>query len=1060
MARVADISGSYLSKKQRQNLVRDLFLVTTHEPDKAKLLEHLFLTLNTYSGCHHVNIYRTELGSLVWAAGTEPAAPISQADFDYLQTHCHTNPPQAKACHFLILSRKNEPHLDPYQLQADEKRFATSCDQVLWLFLLGTQRDVLAAAVLHQWGATPSLADMPELAERLQDMDTIASTYAMALSANRSAEAIIESLLLNKRDLDEKTGREQVALTHRVLEHQLLYDAANSFARTQSIESMVDQLITDLHKMMKVDACGVLILKTEPQETSQLHIRLYSPKSEGWVSSLEKHTRATIRAFVPKSQTAIKNLRVTPVSQFAPETMDSDGILRSFYSVPIGFRGHVLGLVTICSMTANAFGRHEATFIHTITHLLSAHLGHIKQVTPVGKSVLAEMVNSMTEGVILLDKDIQIDLINPAALKMLGLGTVGPTSNALILNALERHRVLDLIYQVIYSGKAVLEQDIISTVTILSANVTPVLDDTQTRTGTVVVLRNTTDLHRINRINTQRLEVISKVNHIVGSISDLDKLLELLLKFIIDIAQAKMGSVQLVVGKRLVTRSHFNFPDKIRGTFRLKTGETIAEYVRKTRQLCHITAYHKNPSVMSAPKLVLESYICMPILAGNRLLGIFNIVRPLADTSSALTNDDIETLSTITALSGTAIHNAILYQETLKKQKMDQEMQLALEIQGRLLSQTLPDVEGFSVGLTWVPARSIGGDYYDFIEIDTDHVGFLIADIVGKGIPAAMLMVMVKTLFRTNAGHIVCPDKALTQMNIVFAAEPLIEKYVPLFYGVLCRSTKTLVYVNAGHEPALLFRNNVLTQLDTPGLPLGAFPDTVYEAQELQFEEGDFLTLYTDGVLEARNPEIEEFGLERLQSQILRFSKYPAPIIADGLYGSLEQFMQSPQPFDDITMIILKCSQNPGDFSTPLYTRELKVNSARNQIPIVRKEVEDIASRVGFGSSEIFDIKLAVNEAHSNVCEHAYQRADKGVILFTFLVYSDRLTIIVRDYGQGISVPLKGESELDELEGSGLGVLLIEKLMDDVRYNRSVTSGTELWLTKYLPTAKSIDIPS
>lgn len=198
------------------------------------------------------------------------------------------------------------------------------------------------------------------------------------------------------------------------------------------------------------------------------------------------------------------------------------------------------------------------------------------------------------------------------------------------------------------------------------------------------------------------------------------------------------------------------------------------------------------------------------------------------------------------------------------KQK-EQELDRALEIQRDLLPKILPQLPGVQIDGAWQPARTVGGDYYDVIQLDDKHLGICIGDVAGKGITAALLMANLQASFRAFATPETTPAIVCTRLNEFLCGNTGTDKFTTFFYGVLDVDTLTLTYVNAGHCPVLLMKKNGDAQfLRSEGVVLGIIPEWTYTDAVAQLSSGDKLVLFTDGVLEAANPQAEEFGEQRL----------------------------------------------------------------------------------------------------------------------------------------------------------------------------------------------------
>jgi len=202
---------------------------------------------------------------------------------------------------------------------------------------------------------------------------------------------------------------------------------------------------------------------------------------------------------------------------------------------------------------------------------------------------------------------------------------------------------------------------------------------------------------------------------------------------------------------------------------------------------------------------------------------------------------------------------------TIALQQQEEELKRAREIQQMLLPSTLPQPAGVQIAGAWQPAREVGGDYFDVIQLDKDRFGICIGDVSGKGITAALLMANLQASFRAFATAEASPQLVCTKLNKFLCANVASGKFVTFFYAVLDADSRTLTYENAGHSPGHLVRSDGTTEtLHGGGAVLGALPDWTYQSYTAQLRSGDTLLLSTDGITEAENAQVEEFGDERL----------------------------------------------------------------------------------------------------------------------------------------------------------------------------------------------------
>lgn len=249
-----------------------------------------------------------------------------------------------------------------------------------------------------------------------------------------------------------------------------------------------------------------------------------------------------------------------------------------------------------------------------------------------------------------------------------------------------------------------------------------------------------------------------------------------------------------------------------------------------------------------------------------------------------------------------------LRRSTAEKERIEKELEIARGIQQSFLPEFPPQVEGVELSALSVPAWEVGGDFYDFIPIGGDRWGLVVADVSGKGVPAALFMALSRILVRANAVGDITVSEAIRRTNDLIVESDRSSMFVTLFYGVLDPKRRTLTYVSAGHNPALMVPGygGDTIMLRAKGIALGVIPDIELEEKEISLEKGDIIVLYTDGVTEAINDKEEQFGQHRLTTIAEQTHNLPASEIAKRIQQEVIEFSQGQPQFDDITVVILK----------------------------------------------------------------------------------------------------------------------------------------------------------
>jgi len=241
---------------------------------------------------------------------------------------------------------------------------------------------------------------------------------------------------------------------------------------------------------------------------------------------------------------------------------------------------------------------------------------------------------------------------------------------------------------------------------------------------------------------------------------------------------------------------------------------------------------------------------------------------------------------------------------------MERELQMAYDIQAGLLPRETPQIPGWEFAARWQPAREVSGDYYDFIPLHDGQLGLVIADVSDKSMPAALFMALTRSTVRASVSHTPSPADGIARANRLVCADASGGMFVTLFYALLNPKAGEITYVNAGHNPPLLYcaEQDRLVELTRTGMAMGVVADSAFEQRTVQLDPGDFVLLYTDGVTDAIDAHEQEFGEERLQRIILQKRHAPVRKVVTTLEEALHEFVGTSSPFDDITIMAMRRS--------------------------------------------------------------------------------------------------------------------------------------------------------
>jgi len=268
---------------------------------------------------------------------------------------------------------------------------------------------------------------------------------------------------------------------------------------------------------------------------------------------------------------------------------------------------------------------------------------------------------------------------------------------------------------------------------------------------------------------------------------------------------------------------------------------------------------------------------------------------------------DIEYVSSVGSLAIISIENARLFKETLEKQRLEKDLETARNIQTNLLPKSMPSFSSFDIAAYNKAARMVGGDYYDLVKLDDNRVLFAIADVSGKGVPAALLMANIQAFLKTICKMDLPISDATNLLNDLVAENTTMGSFITFFWGILDNNKKELQYVNAGHNPPLHIRNDNISKLRKGGMILGVMPTVVpYISEIIQLEPEDAIILFTDGITEAMDEKWEEYSEERLELLVLEKYHETSHSILSEIKSSVEIYTRGAEQSDDITCLVIK----------------------------------------------------------------------------------------------------------------------------------------------------------
>lgn len=335
----------------------------------------------------------------------------------------------------------------------------------------------------------------------------------------------------------------------------------------------------------------------------------------------------------------------------------------------------------------------------------------------------------------------------------------------------------------------------------------------------------------------------------------------------------------------------------------LRSGQGIVGHVIRTAETVLSGDVRADPRYVSGREAT-RSELAVPIVSNGQVIGALNLE---SDQPGAFGPDDAELLQLFASVAALAIEKALLHRQVLEKQRLESQLRIARQVQAGLLPAAPPELSGWDVAAVNLPTWEIGGDYFDYIPLPDGRLGLVVADVSGKGVPAALIMATFRAALRTALRRDGCATGVAEEMNGILLEVTGAARFVTAVYGILEPASGRLAYVNCGHNPPLLLTAGRPRQLLERGGPaLGLVVGAAYERGEVTLGPGDLLALYTDGVVEPADAEGEEFGLERLERHLRAATGQPAGDAILSVVHATRTWAQASAYADDFTLVVVR----------------------------------------------------------------------------------------------------------------------------------------------------------
>jgi serine phosphatase RsbU (regulator of sigma subunit)/anti-sigma regulatory factor (Ser/Thr protein kinase) len=435
--------------------------------------------------------------------------------------------------------------------------------------------------------------------------------------------------------------------------------------------------------------------------------------------------------------------------------------------------------------------------------------------------------------------------------------------------------------------------------------------------------------------------------------------------------------------------------------------------------------------------------LVVPLVTQGELIGLLNLGERLSEQEYSA--DDRKLLENLAGQAAPALRVAQLVREQQAearlRERLEQEMRVAQLIQQHLLPKELPSKTGWHVAAFYRPAREVGGDFYDFIDLPDGRLAILVADVTDKGVPAALVMASTRSVLRSSAQRLIEPGAVLERVNDIVAQDMPPNMFVTCLYGVLEPATGTFRFANAGHNLPCVQTEGGAVEVRATGMPLGLLPGMTYEENEVVVGAGRTLLLYSDALPEAHAPDGQMFGFPKL----VEVTGTSGDEVIDHLLTELHRFTgQGWEQEDDITIVsltrgaherdgLIGANDEPGR-RLATFTIPSEPGNERE----VMGRVADAVNGLGIDDDRLDRLKTAVSEATMNAIEHGNQ--NRSDLLVEIRVFASEHALVVRITDGGGGSQVADSLEEPDLEAKlrgeqsprGWGLFLIKNMVDDM----------------------------
>ena len=549
-----------------------------------------------------------------------------------------------------------------------------------------------------------------------------------------------------------------------------------------------------------------------------------------------------------------------------------------------------------------------------------------------------------------------------------------------------------------------------------------------------------------------KMNLLLSVAQSMNSASDIEEILRQVIDQVILTLRAERGFIVLANANELDFKASRGIEDEELSNpdYEISTG-VIWEAINTEKVILTANAglderFSSNESVVD---LKLKSVLCAPIHSRAGTIGAVYVENRMS--VGIFDEEDIELISNIASSAAIAIDHAELVSQSIHKDKLEKDLKSAREIQKNLIKGQNKNFGKWVFSGEWIPAKEVAGDFYFVAERIDGKLLVVIADISGKGAPAAIFMYTLRDAIETEANNGSGPAEILRNVNVALAKDNPNSMFASVFLAFIDKKSGSLAFSNGGHNPGyILSKRKRIRKLDNfHGPVLGAMEDSYYEESEISIPDDSQLFLFTDGVIETENLHGDYFGYKRLEDMLKLNSTVPPRVVSRKVLAEIEEFRESFAQVDDITILTVKI---PGNHKAKGESSTFRFDASFDGINEAALRIEDLAKQLKLNDSSRQEIMIVIDELVGNIVKFASNKDETEFIEITFSQDGQFISVIIVDSGKEfnpfdrLDKPLA--NSIQERRPGGLGLRLVEELTDLREYRRK--DGTNIVSVKWL----------